>query len=147
MYFVLVDELDVKACVPKNCWRYQCCGVSLLNTCLVLELKWRLLPRHAAACLGEAGVPTLCAVSQAVCILNICKTFYEIQVPLIFLFKFTGINLVLVNIKLVEFHLIRLCSFCNIYMSNNVKFFKTSCVQFSSKININISHVSMWKHW
>ena len=48
--------------------------------------------------------------------------------PLNFLFKFTGINLVLVNIKAVEFHLIRLCSFCNIYMSNDVKFFETPCI-------------------
>ena len=71
-----------------------------------------------------------CAVSQAVRILNICKTFHKIQVPLNFLFKFTGINLVLVNIKPVEFHLIRLCSFCNIYMSNDVKFFETPRILF-----------------
>ena len=66
-----------------------------------------------------------CAVSQAVRILNICKTFHEIQVSLNFLFKFTEINLVQLNINPVEFHLIRLCSFCNIYMSNDVKFFET----------------------
>ena len=62
-----------------------------------------------------------CVVSQAMHILKICKPFHEIQVPLNFLFKFTGINLVLVNIKPVEFNLIRLCSFCNIYISNFLK--------------------------
>jgi len=68
------------------------------------------------------------AGKQAARTLNICKIFYRIHVPLIFLFKFTGINLVLVNIKPVEFHLIRLCSFCNIFMSNDVKFVKTPCI-------------------
>ena len=47
--------------------------------------------------------------------------------PLNFLFKFTGINYVQLNIKPVEFHLIRLCNFCNIYMSNDVKFFEAPC--------------------
>ena len=49
------------------------------------------------------------------------KIFYGIHVPLNFLFKFIGINIVLVNIKPVEYHLIRLCSFCNIDMSNFLK--------------------------
>ena len=40
----------------------------------------------------------------------------------------TRVNPVLVNIKPVEFQLIRLCSFCNIYMSNDVKFFETPCI-------------------
>ena len=109
----------------------QCGGVSLLTTCFARELNWRLLPK---TCFGGVRVfwrsqstDFMCAVSQAVRILNICKTFHKIQVPLNFLFKFTGINLVLVNIKPVEFHLIRLCSSCNIYMSNDVKFFKTPC--------------------
>ena len=39
-------------------------------------------------------------------ILNICKTFHEIHVPLNFLFKFTGINLVVLHINHVEFYLI-----------------------------------------
>ena len=50
--------------------------------------------------------------------------------PLNFLFKFTGINLVQLNINPVKFHLIQLCSFCNIYMSNDVKFFETPCILF-----------------
>ena len=87
---------------------------------------WRLLPKKCCSMFRRSrSTDFTCAASQAVRILNICKTFHEIQVPLNFLFKFTGINLVLVNIKPVEFHLIRLCSFCNIYMSNNVKFFET----------------------
>ena len=40
------------------------------------------------------------------------------------------LNLVLVNIKPVEFHLIRLYSFCNFHMSNDVKFFETPCILF-----------------
>ena len=72
-----------------------------------------------------------CAVSQAVRILNTCKTFHGIQVPLNFLFKFTGINLVQLNINPVEFHLIRLRSFCN--MSNDDKFFETPCTLFVYK--------------
>ena len=88
---------------------------------------WRLLPKTCCSMFRRSrSTDFMCAVSQAVS--HICKTFHEIQVPLNFLFKFTGINLVLINIKPVEFHLIRLCSFCNIYMSNDVKFFETPCI-------------------
>ena len=101
-------------------------GVSSLTTCLARKLNWRLLPKTCCSMFRRSqSTDFTCAALQAVRILNICKTFHEIQVPLNFLFKFTGINLVLVNIKPVEFHLIRLCSFCNIYMSNDVKFFET----------------------
>ena len=103
----------------------QCGGVSLLTTCLARKLNWRLLPKTCCSIFRRSqSTDFTCAVSQALRILNICKTFHEIQMqmPLNFLFKFTGINLVLVNIKPVEFNLIRLCSFCNIYMSNDVKF-------------------------
>ena len=65
-----------------------------------------------------------CAASQAVCVLNICKTFHRIHMPLDFLFKFTGINLVQPNINPIKFHLIRLCSFCNIYMPKMSNFLK-----------------------
>ena len=103
----------------------QCGGVSLLTTCLAQKLN----PRHAEACLGGARVPPVtCAALQAVRILNICKTLHGIHVPLNFFFKFTGINLVQLNINPVKFHLIRLYSFCNIYMSNDVKFFETPCI-------------------
>ena len=77
-----------------------------------------------------------CAALQAVRILNIYKTFRRIHVPLNFLFKFTGLNLVLVNIKPVEFYLIRLCSLCNIYMSNDDKFFETPCIFYSQHLVI-----------
>ena len=108
----------------------QCGGVSLLTTCLARELNWILLPKVCCSMFRRSqSTDFTCAVSQAVRILNICKTFHKIQVPLNFLFKFTGINLVLFNIKPVEFHLIRLCSFCNIYMSNDVKFFETTCIK------------------
>ena len=101
-------------------------GVSLLTTCLARELNWRLLPKTCCSMFKRSqSTDFKCAVSQAVRILNICETFHGIQVPLNFLFKFTGINLVQLNINPVEFYLIRLCSFCNIYMSN---FFKTPCV-------------------
>ena len=106
-----------------------CGGVSLLTICLAREFNWRLLPKTCCSMFRRSqSTDFTCAVSQAVRILNICETFHEIQLPLNFLFKFTGINLVLVNIKPVEFHLIRLCSFRNIYMSNNVKFFETFCI-------------------
>ena len=42
--------------------------------------------------------------------------------------KFTGINFVQLNINPVDFHLIGLYSFCNIYMSNDGKFFETPCI-------------------
>ena len=90
---------------------------------------WRLLPMTCCSMFRRSrSTDFTCAVSQAVRILNICKTFHEIHVPLNFLFKFTGINLVQLNINPVEFHLIRLYSFCNIYMSNDVKFFETPCI-------------------
>ena len=85
---------------------------------------WRLL-QHVEE---EQSTDFMCVMPQVVHILNICKTFHETQVLLNFLFKFTGINLVLVNIKPVEFQLIQLYSFCNIYMSNDVKFFETPCI-------------------
>ena len=104
----------------------QCGGVSLLTTCLARELNWRLLLKTCCSMFRRSqSIDFTCAALQAVCILNICKTFHGIHVPLNFLFKFTGINLVQFNIKPVEFHLLRLCSFCNIYMSNGVKFFET----------------------
>ena len=91
---------------------------------------WRLLPKTCCSMFRRSQSTNFtCAMSQAMHILNICKTFHEIQVPLNF-FKFTGINLVQLNINPVEFHLIQLCSFCNIYMSNDVKFFKTPCTLF-----------------
>ena len=75
------------------------------DTAHVKSLLW--LPKHVAVCFGGARVPTLHgAALQVVRILSICETFHEIQVPLNFLFKFTEINLVLVNIKPVEFCLI-----------------------------------------
>ena len=103
-------------------------SVSLLTACLSQKLNWRLSPKTCCSMFRRSqNIDFTCAVSQAVRILKICKTFHEIKVPLNFLFKFTEINLVLVNIKPVEFHLIRLCNFCNIYMSNDVKFFETLC--------------------
>ena len=65
---------------------------------------------------------------KSVRMLNICKTFHGIHVPLNFLFKLTGINLIQLNINPVEFHLIRLRSFCNIYMSNDVKLFLNTLI-------------------
>ena len=89
---------------------------------------WRLLPKTCCSMSRRSrSIDFNCAMSQVVHISNICKTFHEIQVSLNFLFKFTGLNLVLVNITPVEFYFIRLCSFCNIYMSNDVKFFETPC--------------------
>ena len=94
-----------------------------------IQPHWRLLPKTCCSMFRRSQSTNFtCAVSQAVCILNICKTFHEIQTPLNFLFKCTGINLVQVNINPVEFHLIRLYSFCNIYMSKDVKFFETPCI-------------------
>ena len=90
---------------------------------------WRLLPKTCCNMFRRSrSTHSTCAVLQAVRILNICKTLPEIQGPLNFLFKFTGINLVQLNTNPVKFHLIRLCSFCNIYMSNDVKFFGTPCI-------------------
>ena len=87
---------------------------------------WRLLPKTCCSMFRRSqSTDFTCAALQAVRILNICETFHESQVPLNFLFKFTGINFVLVNISPVEFYLIRICSFCNISMSNEVKFFET----------------------
>ena len=107
----------------------QCVGVSLLTTCLVRELNWRLLPKICCSMFRRIqSTHFTCAGSQAVRILNSCKTFYGIYVPLMFLFKYTGINPVQLNINPIEFYLIRLCSFSTIYMSNDVKFFETPCI-------------------
>ena len=84
-------------------------GVSLLTICLSRKLNWRLSPKTCCSMFRwSRNTDFTCAVSQAVRILKICKTFHDIKVPLNFLFKFTGINFVLVNIKPVEFHFIRL---------------------------------------
>ena len=89
---------------------------------------WRLLPKTCCSVFRRSrSTDFMCTMSQAMYILNIYKTFHEIQVPLNFLFKFTGINLVLIKNKPVKFYLIQLCGFCNIYMSNDVKFFETPC--------------------
>ena len=71
---------------------------------------WRLLPKTVAlADMSKRSRSTdfTCAVSQAVRILNISKIFHKTHAPLNFLFKFTGINLIQLNINPVEFHLIR----------------------------------------
>ena len=107
----------------------QCDGVSLLTTCLARKLNWRLLPKTCCSTFRRSqSTDFTCAALQAVRILYICETSHGIHVPLSFLFQFTGINFVQLNINPVKFHLIRLCSFCNIYMSNNVKFVETPCI-------------------
>ena len=96
---------------------------------------WRLLAKTCCSMFRRSqSTDFTCAALEAVGILNICKIFHEIQVLLNFLFKFTRLNLVLVNINPVEFNLIRQCSFCNIsiYMSNDVKFFETPSMFFYS---------------
>ena len=109
----------------------QCGGISLLTTCLARKLNWRLLPKTCCSMFRRSqSTDFTCAALQAVRILNICETFHGIHMLLNFLFKFTGVNLVQLNINPVEFYLIRLCSFCNIYMSNDVKFFETPCILF-----------------
>ena len=98
----------------------------------------RLLPKTCCGMFRRSrSTDFTCAMSQAVRILNICKTFHEIQVPLNFLYKFTGINLVQLNINPVEFHFIRLCSLCNIYMLNDVKFFETPCILSANNVILN----------
>ena len=68
---------------------------------------WRLLPKTCCSMFRRSwSTHFTCAMSQAMCILNICKTFHEIQVLLNFLLKLTGINLVQLNINPVELHLI-----------------------------------------
>ena len=78
----------------------QCSGVFLLTTCITQELNWRLLPKTCCSMFRRSqSTDFTCVVSQVVCILNICKTLHEIQVPLNVLFKFTGINLIQLNIN------------------------------------------------
>ena len=127
------DTAHVKSVLRllQNMLQHVLCNSLQFNSCVVLNKEtpphWRLLPKTCCSMFWRSqSINFTCAVSQAVHILNIFDTFHEIQVPLNFLFKFTGINLVLVNIKPVEFHLMQLCSFCNAYMSNDVKFFETS---------------------
>ena len=106
-----------------------CGGVFLLTTCLARKLNLRLLPKTCYSMFRRSqSTDFMCAALQAVSILNICKTLHEIQVPLNFLFKFTVLDVVQLNINPIEFHLIRLCSFYNIYMSSDVKFFETPCI-------------------
>ena len=97
----------------------QCGGVSLLTTCLARKLNWRLLPKTCCSMFRRSqSIDFTCAALQAVRILNICKIFHGMHVPLNFLFKFTGINLVELNINPVEFYLIQLT--CQL-MSNFLK--------------------------
>ena len=78
----------------------QCGGVSFVTTCLAQKLNWRLLPKTCCSMFRRSqSTDFTCAILQALRILNICKTFDEIHVPLNFLFKFTGINLVQLNIN------------------------------------------------
>ena len=115
--------------VLGNSLQFNFCARQVINK--ETPPHWRLLPKTCCSMFRRSqSTDFTCAALQAVRILNICKTFHEIHVPLNFLFKFTGINLVQLNINPVEFHLIRLCSFCKIYMSNDVKFFETPCIIF-----------------
>ena len=100
----------------------QCGGVSLLTICLARKLNWKVLSKTCCSMFRRSqSTDFTCAALQAVRILNICESFHGIQVSLNFSFKFTGINFVQLNINPVEFYLIRLCTFCNIYMSNFLK--------------------------
>ena len=106
----------------------QCGDVFLLTTCLARKLNWRLLPKTCCSMFRRRqSTDFTCAALQAVRILNICETFHGNHMPLNFCIQIYSNNLVQLNITPVEFHLIRLCSFCNIYMSNDVKFFETPC--------------------
>ena len=80
-----------------------CGGVSLLTTCLARELNWRLLPKTCCSMFRSQSTDFTCVMSQAVRILNICKTFHEIQVPLDVLFKFTEMNLFSSTLTLLNF--------------------------------------------
>ena len=60
---------------------------------------WGLLPKTCCSIFRSQSTDYTCAVSQAVRISNIYETFHDIQVPLNFLFEFTGINLVQLNIR------------------------------------------------
>ena len=105
------------------------CPARKLTTCPARKLSWRLLPKTCCSMFRRSqSTDFTCAVLQAVRILNICETFHGIHLPLNFLFKFTEISRFHLNINPVEFHLVRLFSFCNIYMSNDVKFFETPCI-------------------
>ena len=123
---VLQLLLNMLQHVLGNSLQFNFCAKQIVNK--ETPPHWRLLAKTCRNMFRRSqSTNFMCTVSQVVHILNIYKTFHKTQVPLNFLFKFTGINLVLDNIKPVEFYLIRLCSFCNIYMSNDVKFFKTPC--------------------
>ena len=101
----------------------QCGGVFLLTTCLAQKLNWRLLPKTCCSMFRKSqSIDFVCHITGRAHI-KICEIFHGIHVPLNILFKFTGLNFVQLNINPVEFHLIQRCSFCNIYMSNDVKFF------------------------
>ena len=120
---VLWVLLNMLQHVLGNSLQFNFCARQLVNK--EATPHWRLLPKTCCSMFRRSrSTDFTCAVSQAVRILNICKTFHEIHVFLNFLFKFTEINLVQLNINPVEFYLLRLCSFCNIYIVNDVKFFK-----------------------
>ena len=66
----------------------------------VTPLHSRLLPKTCCSMFRRSqSTDFTCAMLQAVHILNICKTFHGIHMPLNFLSKFTGINLVYLNIN------------------------------------------------
>ena len=107
---------------------------------------WILLPKTCCRMFRRSrSTDFTCAVSQAVRILNICKTFHGIQVPLNFLFKFTEINLVVVNINLVNFiwfdYVVSVIFTCQM-MSNFLKHFTgTIALMYREFIQVR-SHLS-----
>ena len=73
----------------------QCSSVSLLTICLARKLNRIFLPKTCCGMFRKSqSTDFTCPALQAVRKLNICEIFLEIHVPLNFLFKFTGINLV-----------------------------------------------------
>ena len=68
------------------------CGVT---TCVARKLNWRLLPKTCCSMFRRSqSTDFTCSALQAVRILNICETFHKVHLPLNFLFKFTGINVI-----------------------------------------------------
>ena len=89
--------------VLGNNLQFNFCARQVVNK--ETPLHWRLLPKTCCSMFRKSqSTDFTYAMSQAVRILNICKTFHRIQVPLNLLFKFTGINLAQVNINPIEFH-------------------------------------------
>ena len=113
------DEQDCIACICEwICWRCPHCNADLN---MAQQVQWGSWTGQSKK-ISTSDLTG--ALSQA---LHILKIVHQIKILLNFSDKFWWINLILLKINHVYFHLLRLCSYSDIYISEDIKFFKMGC--------------------